>query len=221
MNGDLFGLDGDGEPRSERLGIGTVLLHGFAVSDAEAILTELPRIVAKSPFRHMLVARGQSMSVAMTNCGPLGWVSDTRGYRYAAVDPQSGCPWPPMPASFSMLARTTAAQAGFPDFAPDVCLINRYEVGARMSLHQDKDERDFRAPIVSASFGLPAEFLLGGTQRADRTQRLMLTHGDVLVWGGPDRLRYHGVSPLKASRAVDHHAMLGEQRINLTFRQAA
>lgn len=217
MNGDLFGLDGDREPWSERLGPGTVLLHGFAVSGAEAILIELPRIVAKSPFRHMVVARGQSMSVAMTNCGLLGWLSDTRGYRYASIDPQSGCPWPPMPASFSTLARTAAAQAEFPGFAPDACLINRYEVGARMSLHQDKDERDFRAPIVSVSLGLPAVFLLGDTQRTDRVQRLMLAHGDVLVWGGPDRLRHHGVQPLKAG----YHPMLGELRINLTFRQVA
>jgi alkylated DNA repair protein (DNA oxidative demethylase) len=157
------------------------------------------------------------MSVAMTNCGALGWVSDRAGYRYAPGDPQSGQTWPPMPARFLRLAQDAAAQAGFPDFRPDACLINRYWPDARMSLHQDRDERDLEAPIVSVSLGLPAVFLFGGLKRKDPTRRIPLEYGDVLVWGGPDQLRYHGVLPLKTG----HHAELGRQRLNLTFRQAA
>lgn len=217
MNGDLFELQGERDPWTEPLGPGTTLLHGFAFREAEALLADVQRIVETAPFRHMRVPGGRTMSVAMTNCGDLGWVADSTGYRYAALDPLSSNRWPPMPDSFSQLARAAAAQAGFPDFAPDVCLINRYEADTRLSLHQDRDERDFRAPIVSVSLGLPAVFLLGGAKRTDRAQRMTLLHGDVLVWGGPDRLRYHGVLPLKAGR----HPLLGEQRINLTFRQAA
>lgn len=216
MNGDLFELQGERAPWAEPLGPGTTLLHGFAVNQAEALLADMQRIVETAPFRHMLVPGGRTMSVAMTNCGALGWVSDSTGYRYTAIDPMSSNRWPAMPDSFSQLARAAAAQAGYPDFAPDVCLINRYIADTRLSLHQDRDERDFGAPIVSVSLGLPAVFLLGGAKRTDKAQRMALIHGDVLVWGGPDRLRYHGVMPLKAGR----HPLLGEQRINLTFRQA-
>ena len=157
------------------------------------------------------------MSVAMTNCGSTGWVSDRTGYRYDALDPQSGSPWPPMPASFFRLATNAAAKAGFNGFLPDACLINRYEPGARLSLHQDKDEQDYDQPIVSASLGLPATFLFGGMRRSAPTIRVALTHSDVVVWGGPARLRYHGVLPLKEG----HHPSVGAYRINLTFRKAA
>jgi alkylated DNA repair protein (DNA oxidative demethylase) len=156
------------------------------------------------------------MSVAMTNCGEVGWVTDRSGYRYDPVDPESGRPWPAMPAVFAQLAEQSAAAAGFGDFAPDACLINRYEPGARMSLHQDRDEQDFAQPIVSVSLGLPAIFLFGGMKRADRPQRYRLAHGDVVVWGGPSRLFFHGVAPL----ADGEHALLGRRRINLTFRKA-
>ena len=156
------------------------------------------------------------MSVAMTNCGSLGWVTDRSGYRYDSLDPERGQPWPAMPASFLRLAQTAAAKAGFPDFCPDACLINRYEAGAKLSLHQDKDERDFAAPIVSVSLGIPAVFLFGGLNRADKTMRVPLVHGDVVVWGGPARLRYHGVLPLKPG----HHPAFGARRVNLTFRKA-
>lgn len=217
MTGHLFDMTGGGEPWPERLGPGTVLLHGFAVADVATLLADLRRIVNAAPFRHMVTPGGQFMSVAMTNCGALGWVSDDTGYRYAALDPQSGQPWPPMPASFSSLARAAARQAGFPGFEPDACLINRYAAGTRLSLHQDRGERDLDAPIVSVSLGLPAIFLLGSTLRTDKPHHLALSHGDVLVWGGPDRLRYHGVRPLPPG----DHPLLGAQRINLTFRQAA
>jgi alkylated DNA repair protein (DNA oxidative demethylase) len=156
------------------------------------------------------------MSVAMTNCGSAGWVTDRSGYRYDAIDPQSGKPWPPMPPSFRALAGQAAAEAGFDGFAPDACLINRYQPGARMSLHQDRDEGDFGAPIVSVSLGLPAMFLFGGLKRSDKTQRYRLQHGDIAVWGGPARLVFHGVAPL----ADGEHVVLGRQRINLTFRKA-
>lgn len=214
QSGDLFAQDEGDKPNCEQLGAGTFLLRGL--TKADALLAELPGIVARSPFRHMVVARGQMMSVAMTNCGSLGWISDPRGYRYSPSDPQSGEPWPVMPEVFLQLAQTAAAQAGFPGFMPDACLVNRYAVGARMALHQDRDERDLCAPIVSVSLGLSAVFLLGGLQRRDKAQRIPLLHGDVLVWGGEDRLRFHGVQPLKE----ESHPLLGRERINLTFRQA-
>ena len=216
MTRDVFATTDPVEPWPERLGPGTVLLHGFALTDAPALIAEVARIAASAPFRHMITPSGHRMSVAMTNGGALGWVSDRVGYRYAAQDPESGRPWPPMPARFLQLARVAAAQAGFADFLPEACLINRYLPAARMSLHQDRDERDLTAPLVSVSLGLPAVFLWGGLKRKDPTRRIPLVHGDGLVWGGPDRLRYHGVLPLKTGQ----HLLLGEQRINLTFRQA-
>ncbi len=182
-----------------------------------AILSALQDVIAKAPFRHMVTPGGFRMSVAMTNCGPLGWVSDRTGYRYDAVDPVNGLPWPPMPAVFLSLAKGAAEQAGFSGYTPDACLINRYEPGAKLSLHQDKDEQDFNQPIVSVSPGIPAVFLFGGLKRADKALRVNLTHGDVVVWGGPARLRYHGVLPLKEG----HHDLVGNYRINLTFRKAA
>jgi len=177
---------------------------------------EIGKIVAAAPFRHMLTPGGFRMSVAMSNCGTAGWVTDQSGYRYQPNDPESGQPWPPMPAIFSRLAETAAAAAGFSGFAPDACLINRYQPGARMSLHQDKDERDLTQPIVSVSLGLPAVFQFGGLQRSVTATRVTLTHGDVVVWGGPDRLRYHGVLALKAGE----HPEIGACRLNLTFRKA-
>ncbi len=216
MTRDLFEPTPPVEPWPERLGPGAVLLHGFALAEAPALMDELARSAASAPFRHMITPSGHRMAVAMTNCGALGWVSDRTGYRYAPVDPETGQSWPPMPAGFRQFAHEAAAQAGFAGFVPDACLINRYQPDARLSLHQDRDERDLTAPIVSVSLGLPAVFLWGGLKRQDPTRRIPLVHGDVLVWGGPDRLRHHGVLPLQAGQ----HALLGEQRLNLTFRQA-
>jgi alkylated DNA repair protein (DNA oxidative demethylase) len=196
---------------------GAVWLRGFARPFEAALMPALEAVTSAAPFRHMLTPGGRRMSVAMTSCGRLGWVSDTRGYRYDAQDPTTGRPWPPMPASFAELAAAAAARAGFHGYGPDACLVNRYEPGAKLSLHQDRDERDFGAPIVSVSLGLPAVFLFGGMHRADPTERLALVHGDVVVWGGPSRLRYHGVLPLKDGE----HALTGRCRINLTFRKAA
>ena len=201
----------------ESLGEGTALLRGFALPEEANLLAALQDVTAAAPFRHMVTPGGYRMSVAMSNCGPLGWVTDPTGYRYDARDPVTLRPWPAMPETFLRLADAAAAAAGFADFVPDACLINRYEPGAKLSLHQDKDERDFKQPIVSVSLGIPAVFLFGGLKRADRTERITVTHGDVVVWGGPARLRYHGVMPLKEAQ----HVLLGQQRINLTLRKAA
>lgn len=217
MRGDLFDLDADAESRRQHLAPGAVLLRGFAGASSAALCADLQRVIAQAPFRHMVTPGGLSMSVAMTNCGACGWVSDRTGYRYDAIDPESGRRWPTMPDSFLRLARAAAVAAGFEAFAPDACLINRYEPGAKLSLHQDKDERDFGQPIVSVSLGVPATFLFGGTKRAGRTLRVPVRHGDVVVWGGPARLNYHGVLPLKAGQ----HAFAGAHRINLTLRRAA
>ena len=195
---------------------GAVLLHGLARDGAGALLHAIEAVLQQAPLRHWSTPGGYTMSVAMSNCGPLGWVSSARGYRYAALDPLSNQPWPAMPAGLLALAQRAAALAGYPDFAPDACLINQYLPGAKLSLHQDKDERDLRAPIVSVSLGLPAVFLFGSPSRKDRPQRWRLLHGDVVVWGGPSRLAYHGVTAL----ADGEHPLLGRCRLNLTFRCA-
>jgi DNA oxidative demethylase len=200
----------------ERIVDGAVLLPGAATDAAPALLAALQPVIASAPWRHMVTPGGQRMSVAMSNCGALGWVSDRRGYRYDGVDPDSGRPWPPMPAALRSLAARTAAFAGFAGFEPDACLINRYAPGTRLSLHQDRNERDLSAPVVSVSLGLPALFLFGGLKRTDPAQRIALVHGDVVVWGGAQRLAFHGVAPL----ADGEHALTGRYRINLTFRKA-
>ena len=202
-------------PSREPLEDGAVLLRGFATPQATKLVSEIVRIAETAPFRHLVVPGGHTMSVAMTNCGPLGWVSDRGGYRYDPTDPASGAPWPAMPAAFLDLARRAAEEAGFPDYAPDACLINRYAAGAKLGLHQDRDEHDAWAPIVSVSLGLPAVFLWGGKRRSDPVRRLHVENGDVAVWGGPARFVYHGVAPLKAGT----HPLTGETRINLTFRK--
>jgi alkylated DNA repair protein (DNA oxidative demethylase) len=213
---DLFAGVSGLHPAQELMAEGAVLLRGFAKPVEGDLIADLRDIVELAPFRHMLTPGGHKMSVAMTNCGGLGWVADRTGYRYDANDPETGKPWPAMPPSFRDLAGQAAARAGFGGFSPDACLINRYQPGARMSLHQDKDEDDFGAPIVSVSLGLPAIFLFGGLRRGDRPRRFRLEHGDITVWGGPARLAFHGVAPL----ADGEHALLGRQRINLTFRKA-
>lgn len=199
----------------EPLEEGAVLLRGFADEDAPSLIEEVTRVAEAAPFRHLVVPGGYTMSVAMTNCGALGWVSDRSGYRYDAADPDTGRPWPEMPAAFLDLAVRAAAEAGFPQYRPDACLINRYAAGAKLGLHQDRDEKDQWAPIVSVSLGLPAVFLWGGKRRADPVRRLRVENGDVAVWGGPARFVYHGVSPLK----YGEHPLTGDARINLTFRK--
>ena len=216
MTLDLFDPAGT-ESKEEWLAPGAVVLPGFAAPAERELLAALGEVVARAPFRHMVTPGGFRMSVAMTNCGSYGWVTDRSGYRYDAVDPESGDAWPPMPESLLRLAADAAAHAGFGGFVPDACLINRYEPGARMSLHQDRNERDFDQPIVSLSLGLPAVFLFGGSKRADQPRRVELRHGDVMVWGGPARLRYHGVMPLRDGL----HPVVGRHRVNLTLRRAA
>ena len=194
---------------------GAVLLRGYACDSDQALLQAFAEVTTSAPLRHLITPGGYTMSVAMTNCGPLGWVSDRRGYRYQPHDPVSGAPWPAMPALWRELARRAAAAAGYADFQPDACLINSYQPGAKLSLHQDKDEKDLDAPIVSVSLGLPAIFQFGTAKRSDRPLRLRLAHGDVAVWGGPSRLAYHGIAPLEAGE----HPLTGPRRINLTFRK--
>ena len=215
---DLFDNLGAVDLRREPLGdgVGAVILRGAAVSRVTPLLSAVEHVSAQSPFRLMTTPGGYRMSVAMTNCGAVGWVTDRRGYRYDPIDPLTGQPWPAMPAVFLQLAAAAAAEAGFGDFYPDACLVNRYEPGTRLSLHQDRNERDFNAPIVSVSLGLPAVFLFGGLQRSDRPRRVLLQHGDVVVWGGPARLNFHGILPLKEG----HHPVLGRCRVNLTLRRA-
>lgn len=208
----------DAEPlvRRHALGPEAVVLQSLAASRADAIVLALRRVEAASPFRHMRTPGGFTMSVALTNCGALGWTSDEHGYRYTAIDPETHAPWPAIPEVLAALAADAAAEAGFPAFTPDACLVNRYVPGSRMTLHQDRNERDFGHPIVSVSLGLPATFLFGGLSRRDRPRRVPLLHGDVVVWGGADRLRFHGIAPL----APGHHPLLGMHRINLTLRKA-
>jgi alkylated DNA repair protein (DNA oxidative demethylase) len=216
MNTSLFEIEASTALSKDILGAGTAILAGFALDAEDELLSSLKCVVKWSPFRHMVTPGGFRMSVAMSNCGSLGWITDRTGYRYDGIDPEMNRPWPGMPAAFQELAIAAAKEAGFPNFAPDACLINRYEPGARLSLHQDKNERDFTQPIVSVSLGLPATLLFGGLERGDKTQRIQIVHGDVLVWGGPARLRYHGIEPLRDGE----HPQLGRVRYNLTFRKA-
>lgn len=215
MNLSLLDNDSSSE-WSEVLSQGATILRGFANRYAHALLDEIAQIERAAPFRKLTTPGGYQMSVAMTCCGDLGWVSDQYGYRYSEYDPVSGHLWPLMPGIFKNMAIEAAAKAGYADFLPDSCLINRYLPGNKLSLHQDKDELDYSAPIVSVSLGIPAVFLFGGSRRNDPVQRTLLTHGDVVVWGGQARLHYHGVATVKNNE----HALLGNQRLNLTFRKA-
>jgi alkylated DNA repair protein (DNA oxidative demethylase) len=202
-------------PSAEPLEEGAVLLRGFAAAEAALLVEEVARIAEAAPFRHLVTPGGYTMSVAMTNCGRTGWVSDRTGYRYDSTDPDTGAPWPALPAAFLKLAGNAAAEAGFAGYDPDACLINRYIAGAKLGLHQDRDEKDAWAPIVSVSLGLPAVFLWGGKRSTDPVRRLRVESGDVAVWGGPARFVYHGVAPLKDGQ----HSLTGAARINLTFRK--
>jgi len=214
---DLFADETPTTPgQVERIGQQSFVLRGFALPWLERLLPALEKVLQTAPFRQMVTPGGFTMSVALSSCGALGWTTDRSGYRYTPHDPQTGRPWPDMPAVFRELAQAAAREAHFEDFEPDACLINRYVPGARMSLHQDKNERSLAAPIVSISLGLPAVFQFGGFERSAKSLRVPLFHGDIVVWGGVDRLRYHGVLPLKQGT----HPRLGAQRINLTFRTA-
>jgi len=202
-------------PSCERLEEGAILLRGFASANAAALVEEVARVTQAAPFRHLVTPGGYTMSVAMTNCGRVGWVSERSGYRYDPLDPETGAPWPAMPAAFLDLSVRAATEGGFPNYDPDACLINRYIADSKLGLHQDRDEKDRWAPIVSVSIGLPAVFLWGGKRRSDPVRRLRLESGDVVVWGGPARFVYHGVAPLKDGQ----HPLTGAARINLTFRK--
>jgi len=200
----------------EQLEPGALVLRAFALEEAPALIEAIQVVAKAAAFRHLTTARGLRMSVAMTNCGDVGWVSDRSGYRYDAIDPAANRPWPAMPDVFAQLAARAASVAGFDGFAPDACLINRYEPSTRLTLHQDRDEQDFAAPIVSVSLGVPATFLWGGKARVASSRRVRLAHGDVVAWGGPARMNFHGIDTLCEA----HHALTGNARFNLTFRRA-
>ncbi|HEX4508510.1 MAG TPA: DNA oxidative demethylase AlkB [Burkholderiaceae bacterium] len=213
---ELFDVGVASGASRDELEPGAFVLRAFAFDEAPALLDAIQVVAQMAPFRHMATARGLRMSVAMTNCGAAGWLSDRNGYRYDAIDPGTGRPWPAMPDVFTHLAARAASEAGFEGFAPNACLVNRYEPGTRLTLHQDRDERDFHAPIVSVSLGVPATFLWGGATRGGRPRRVRLEHGDVVVWGGPARLSFHGIDTLREGQ----HALTGSTRFNLTFRRA-
>ncbi len=210
---DLFASD---QPATVPLAPGAVLLRGFARDEEQELIATIPTLASAAAFRHMMVPSGHRMSVAMTNSGQAGWITDRKGYRYAMTDPESGKPWPAIPSVFNDLAARAAAAAGYANYAPDSCLVNRYEPGARMGLHQDLNEGDMTQPIVSVSLGLPATFLFGGLKRTGKPQRMILESGDIVIWGGPSRLVFHGVDPLKDGA----HPLTGSLRYNLTFRKA-
>ena len=214
--GDLFTAEPRPEMATEALAESATILRRFVESRAPGLVEAVASITVSAPFRHMVTPGGYTMSIEMTNCGRLGWVTDRSGYRYVTTDPATGRSWPPLPPIFLDVATSAARAAGFPGFEPDACLVNRYEPGTRLSLHQDRNERDFSAPIVSVSLGLPAVFLFGGPRRQDRPRRVRLENGDVVVWGGPARLAFHGVAPL----ADGEHPLTARSRINLTFRKA-
>lgn len=212
----LFASVGDGPAEREQLRPGAVVLRGFARSIGPRLLADLVSICCQAPFRHMETPGGFRMSVGMTNCGTLGWVADHRGYRYASTDPITGQPWPPVPASFLEVAQRAAEEGGYPQFVPDACLINQYTPGTRLTPHQDRNEKDLSQPIVSVSLGLSAVFQFGGLQRSGPFLRVLLEHGDTVVWGGPSRLCYHGVLAVKHGS----HPATESRRINFTFRRA-
>jgi alkylated DNA repair protein (DNA oxidative demethylase) len=219
MQSDTLPLNFDGhlaQPDVTRLGDAAEILQGFALDHSADLLSAIKSVSSTSPLRYLVTRAGHKMSVAMTNCGSLGWISDRSGYRYSPIDPDTGRPWPAMPALFRDLAVSAAAAAGFPNYSPDACLINEYRPGARLSLHQDRNERDSLAPIVSVSLGVSATFLWGGQLRTDRPRRITVSHGDVAVWGGVDRMTFHGIAELPHS----HHPLTGDRRYNLTFRVA-
>lgn len=216
MTTDLFDDLPSIYPPRLHLAEGAVLLRGLVKDIDRDLLHALDTVVAHAPFRHLTTPGGYRMSVAMTCCGRVGWVSDRSGYRYETLDPETGREWPDLPEIFADVANRAAARAGFEHFLPDSCLINCYEPGTRLSLHQDRNERDSAAPVVSVSLGLAAVFLFGGAERNDRPQRYRLEHGDVAVWGGPSRFNFHGIAPV----ADGCHPVVGRKRINLTFRNA-
>lgn len=213
---DLFADEAPQPPATERIGPQSFVFRGLALPLIDRLLPALEAVLTRAPFRNMVTPGGYTMSVALSSCGQFGWTTDRNGYQYSSIDPQTGQAWPEMPEVFMELARSAADAAGFADFVPDACLINRYVPGAKLALHQDKDERGYQWPVVSVSLGIPAMFLFGGHARSDATRKVPLFHGDVVVWGGEDRLRYHGVMPIRQAE----HPQLGEQRINFTFRKA-
>jgi len=210
---DLFSDELD---KQVKLAEGAVWLRGFALPEADALWALVSAHLATHPPQQMMTPMGYPMSVKTTSLGDYGWVGNATGYGYARLNPVTNQPWPPIPTLLLSLAQRAANAAGYADYCPDTCLINLYQTGAKMGLHQDKDELDFTQPIVSVSLGVPATFLFGGAKRTDKTAKIPLTHGDVVVWGGASRRYFHGVNAVK----LGQHPLLGALRCNLTFRKA-
>lgn len=195
---------------------GAMVLRRFATPVVVALMEGVEAVVAQSPLRRLIVPNGRPMRIEMTNCGLVGWVNIDGRYRYSRVDPLTGRSWPGMPATFRRIAGAAASAAGYPDFQPAVCIINRYAVGADLQMHQDRDDTQDRQPVVSVSLGLPAIFHFGGQGRGEKPLTIPLDDGDVVVWGGASRMHRHGVAPV----APGVHPRTGAYRYNLTFRTA-
>jgi len=201
------------EPTHEEIFPGAVLMRSLALPQDNEFFTAAEAIIAARPLHHTTTPSGLPMGVMVTDCG------DSRAFanRWDTANPERMRLWPPMPPLLRDFAIRCAVRSGFPQFRPDACHINRYQAGTKLGLHQDRHECDWTQPIVSLSFGLECIFLLGGLQRTDKPRRILLEHGDVIVWGGPSRMRFHGVQPLKPG----HHPLTGPYRYNLTFRKIA
>jgi DNA oxidative demethylase len=200
------------EPTYEEVCPGAVLMRGLASPQDREFLDAVDNITTAAPLHHAVTPTGLPMSVMVTDCGD----SIALARRWQA-DAEPKRRWPPMPVVLREFAVRAAVRAGFPKFRPDSCHINRYQAGTKLGLHQDRHECDLTQPIVSVSFGLQCVFLFGGVVRTEKPRHILLEHGDVFVWGGPSRMRFHGVQPLKPGS----HLLTGPYRINLTFRKIA
>lgn len=207
----------------EALPEGVVLFRKrLSLADQRAMLGDVADVIARAPLFRPQMPTGPYMINTLTNCGERGWVSDKRGYRYQQTHPETTQPWPPIPRTIQALAIDAVREAGFGDFEPDACLVNVYAADGRLSLHRDYDEAEFKWPIASLSFGNDADFQIGGLKRAGKTQTVRLHSGDVLVFGGPSRLRYHGVRKIiPGTSPLEHPVLPPGGRINLTLRRAA
>ncbi len=210
------GFDFNEQASTEVIDNDAIILKGFVRAKANQLVKDAELISQQSPFRTMTTPGGGKMSVAITNCGHCGWLSDEHGYRYQQIDPVTHRSWPEMPQSFLKICAAATKAASFAEFMPDACLLNKYQADAKMGLHNDNDEHDLTAPIVSVSLGLDAVFLFGGKTRQSPTRKYLLSHGDVVVFGGQSRLNFHGISLIKPTYISDD---LTDHRLNLTFRK--
>jgi len=201
------------EPTHEEIFPGATLMRGLAQAQDGEFLEAMQGVLSAAPLHHATTPTGLPMGVMVSDCG----TPEAFRRRWDPANPAVRQMWPPMPRALLDFSLRCAVRAGFPLFRPDTCHVNRYQAGTKLGLHQDRHECDMSQPIVSVSFGLECVFLLGGLERTDSPKRILLEHGDVIVWGGPSRMRFHGVQPLKPG----HHPLTGPYRYNLTFRKVA